>query len=47
MNYGNGQVSETFKSRAAADRHLDSLTEYKQFAFVQRRYEGGDWIRIG
>lgn len=46
INYGNGQVSDTFRSLKAARRELDTITEYREFAFIQFR-ENGEWFRLG
>lgn len=45
VNYGNGQVSERFPTQGEAYAHLDSLTHYKGFAFVQK-HDGDDWFAV-
>lgn len=48
VNYGNGQVSESWTgrfARQAAYRELNGLEMYKEFAWVQRRdRESGEWV---
>lgn len=43
VNYGNGQVSETYYNKRGAVAHLDSLRECRDFAFVQFR-DNGEWF---
>lgn len=43
VNYGNGQVSETFGSIKAAREHIAQMGMYREFAFVQG-YDHGDWM---
>lgn len=46
LNYGNGQVLPC-KSKADAFRQLDGLTQYREFAFVERYVPSeGEWFKI-
>lgn len=45
VNYGNGQVSSTFRTHVAALAELRALTEYKAFAFLER-YVDYDWFSV-
>lgn len=44
VNYGNGQVSQTFKSLNAARQELARLS--CGFAYVQRYVGDGEWARV-
>jgi hypothetical protein len=35
VNYGNGQVSQTFATKRAATSYMKRLTQYRAFAFLQ------------
>ncbi len=46
LNYGNGQV-QSFASKVAAFRELAALTQYREFAFVERYVASeSEWYRI-
>lgn len=45
INYGNGQVSESFKSKRAALQALDAIEQYRAFAFLQKRdLDSREWM---
>jgi hypothetical protein len=43
VNYGNGQVSNSFGTIRDAQRHLDSLDRYREYAFIEF-WDGDDWF---
>lgn len=51
VNYGNGQVSNTFEKRAEALQHLRDSLRDNGYAFLQRYEAGsaddpGDWFKV-
>lgn len=46
VNYGNGQVSETFGSKKAALAHIAMQGLYQKHMFVQCRMDG-EWFFSG
>ena len=43
VNYGNGQVSQTFASKKAAFAHRAGLDLYREYSSVEF-YVDGDWF---
>jgi len=47
VNYGNGQVSNDYPTKVAAQRHIDEMDMYREFARIQCwDSDAGAWFSV-